>query len=286
MESIEICNYTDYRLYLKDYYIMMKNRNPNFSYTLLSEKAKIKSRGFLCNVINGKRNLTKQNVFGLIKAIKLNKFESEYFENLVSFNHAENIDEKNYYFEKLTAIKSKGKGAWKQQLIRNDQFEFYSKLYHSIIRSLIGMHTFTDDYEWLAKTIMPKVTVKQVKESVALLEKLGFIKRKDGDGPYELENRFIATPSQVKSLAVLNYHVEAAKHAVNCLREYPPSLRNVSSVMVGISQKGYNRICHEIEKFRDHIVSIVEEETDAANVYQLNLQLIPMSKINSNGGEE
>ena len=39
-----------------------------------------------------------------------------------------------------------------------DQYEFYSKWYHSAIRSLIDMYPFKDDYSWLAKNVYPPIT--------------------------------------------------------------------------------------------------------------------------------
>ncbi len=279
MGNIKIDNYMDYRQLLNDYYSEMKQKRPTFSYQSFSNMANIKSRGFLYNVIQGKRNLTKAHVLGIIKVMKLKKNEADYFDNLVSFNDADNSEEKKFYFEKLSSIKSKGTKAWENQKIRNDQYEFYSKLHHSIIRSLIGMHTFKDDYEWLVKNIIPKVTIKQVKDSIKILEKLGFIEKNDQDNTYSITNRFISTDSEVKSLAILNYHKESALHAVQCITQYPPTKRNISGVMVGISENGYKRICDEIEKFRELIIEIAKEDSNTSSVYQLNLQLLPMSKI-------
>jgi uncharacterized protein (TIGR02147 family) len=187
---LNIAEYTDHRKFLNDFYEEAKARNPNFSYQIFSEKAGIKSKGFLYNVIQGTRDLSKSNVFGLIQAMKLGKKESEYFENLVAFNLAESLNERNHYYERLSSIRIRDqKTAWKAQTIRQEQFEFYSQWYHSVIRSLIDLHGFHGDYDWLAKSVSPRIKPLQAKKSVELLITLGLIKKeKDGSfsfSPYQ-----------------------------------------------------------------------------------------------------
>jgi uncharacterized protein (TIGR02147 family) len=120
-----ISEYTDYRQFLKDFYEDTRKSNLSYSFELFSRKAGISSKGFLHNVIQGKRNLSKSHVFGIAQAIKLNKSETEYFENLVAFNQAKNAGEKAVFFDRLSGIKSNGAAAWVPQILRKDQFEYY-----------------------------------------------------------------------------------------------------------------------------------------------------------------
>ena len=271
-----ISEYTDFRTYLGDYYNEMKERNNTFSYQLFAERAGIKSKGFLYNVIKGKRNLTKSNIFGFIQAMKLSKDEANYFESLVSFNQAQNDKERNYFYEKLLSIKSAGKNAWNPQIVRKEQYEFYSKLHHSAIRSIIDMYDFFDDYEWLAMKVYPKITPQQAKRSVQLLENLGFIEKISGE-PYRLTNKSIATPKEVQSVVFLNYHQEAGRTAVNAMVEAPKNRRNISGMTLGISKKTYDEICDDILAFRKKIANMVEKDEDSDRVYQLNFQFFPLS---------
>jgi uncharacterized protein (TIGR02147 family) len=93
---IDIFNYTDYRAFLNDFYIQSKERNSHFSYQLFSQKAGINSKGFLFNVIKGKKHLSKANILGLMRACNLAKQGAEYFECLVDFNQARTLTEKNH----------------------------------------------------------------------------------------------------------------------------------------------------------------------------------------------
>lgn len=271
-----ICEYTDYRTFLNDYYEDKKSKNRYFSYQIFSEKAGINSKGFIYNVIQGKRNLSKSHIFKLSQAIKLNRYEADYFENLVAVNQAKNLKEQNYFYEKLSSIKSNGKTAWKPQIIRKDQYEFYSQLYHSVIRSLIELYSFKDDYGWLAKNVYPRIKPLQAKKSVELLERLRLI-RKQKDGKYKVTNKSISTPKEVASLAVMNFHEEAGKLALNALNKVTKDKRDFSGMTLGISQKLYNEICEDILNLRQKILQKTESDIKADAVYQLNFQFFPVS---------
>lgn len=276
----DIYNYTDYRKFLQDYYEEAKGRNPAFSYQVFSEKAGIRSRGFLYNVVHGRRTLSKSHIFAISQAMRLNRYESDYFENLVSFNQAATLKERNHFYERLSSIKANGSTAWKPQVVRNEQFEFYSKLHYSVVRSLIDMHGFKDDYEQLARSVRPRITPKQARKAVELLEKQGFI-RKQNNGSFKVVDRSIATEPEVVSLAVLNFHKQAGELALKALEELPREQRNVSGVTLGISQDAYNRICEEIQAFRSRMLQIAEADDNADTVYQLNFQLFPVSTTNN-----
>jgi uncharacterized protein (TIGR02147 family) len=272
-----ISEYTDYRAFLSDFYDETKAKNPGFSYQTFSDRAGLASKGFLFNVIKGRRSLSKSNIFGLSKAMKLSKNETDYFENLVAFNLAKSLEERNHFYERLSSIKISGKAAARPQIVRKEQFEFYSRVHHSVIRSLIDVHGFTDDYERLAKTVRPRITAKQARASVELLEKLGFIARRN-DGSYKVVDKSIATPPEVVNLAVQIFHREAGELALRALNDLPREARNISGVTLGISRETYRKICDEIQQFRAKLVHIAEADASADAVYHLNVQFFPVSQ--------
>ena len=271
-----ICEYTDFRKFLNDFYLEAKSSNRNFSYQVFSAKAGIKSKGFLFNVMQGKRKLTQSKCYDLATAMKLNKHETEYFENLVAFNQAAHQKERDRLFGKLSSIKKIGKTAWKPQIVRQDQYQFYSEHHHSVIRSLIEMHGFKDDYKWLAGNVYPRIKPLQAKRSVQLLERLGLIK-KQKDGSYKVLDKSIATPPEVMSLAAVNFHRQAGQLALKALDELPREKRNITGLMLGISKETYQEICEDIRAFRSKLLQKAEQDENADAAYQLNFQFFPVS---------
>jgi uncharacterized protein (TIGR02147 family) len=275
----DIYTYTDYRKLLADYYAEHKRDNAGFSYQSFASKAGFPNRGFLYNVITGIKSLSRSSAVKLSQAMKLNAAEADYFESLVSFNQAKNLRERNYFFEKLNAIKSSKPGSARVRDIRKEQHEFYSIWYLSAIRSLLDMHPFKDDYVWLAKNVYPPIRPKEAKKAVALLQKLGMIKKGRG-GLYEVIDKTITAGSEVVQLGLLNFQVQTAELALKAIRELPKDKRNISGLTMGISRKTYDVICAEIASFQSKLQVLAEQDNEADNVYQLNFHFFPISNFN------
>jgi uncharacterized protein (TIGR02147 family) len=273
----DLTEYIDYRKFLNDYYHARKKADPDFTFMTFSSMSGLKSKGFLFNVLTGKRNLNKSHIAGLSKALKLKAFERTYFETLVRFNQETNSVLKKEYYDKLSDIKSKGRHPWKCQILRRDQFEFYSKYHHSVVRSLIGLYGFDGDYKKLAKKIYPKITPRQAKLSVQLIVRLGLVKK--AGGAYKITDKSISTPPEIESVAVLDFHRQTLELALKTLTNLPKHKRNFSSVTLGLSPSGYQKMCDEIVASRFRQIEIAEKDKGSGEVYQLNYQLFPVSKV-------
>jgi uncharacterized protein (TIGR02147 family) len=279
----DIFEYTDYRKYLSDFYAERKREDPAFSYGNIARKAGLNNKGFVYNIINGKKSLSRSNAFRISEALKHTRYEAEYFDCLVSFNQAKGLGERNRCFDQLCRIRAKGRRAsgGPVQLLK-EQFQFFSKWYHTIIRSLIDMYEFTDDYARLSKMVKPSILPSQARQSVALLAKLGLI-GKDGNGVWNITSKNITTGPEVTSLAVENYHLEAADLAKRAIREIPSDKRNISGLILGISAKSYHRICEEIQEFQNRIMEIADADDEADGVYHFNFHLFPVSETEVGG---
>jgi uncharacterized protein (TIGR02147 family) len=274
---LNIAEYTDHRKFLADFYDETKKRNPNFSYQLFSDKAGIKSKGFLYNVIQGSRNLSKSHIFGLIQVMKLNKKEAAYFENLVAFNLSGSLNEQSFFYDRLSQFRSSEKTASQAKVVHQNQYEFYSTWYHSVIRSIIDIYGFDGDYEWLARSVSPQIKPLQAKKSVELLLKLGFV-RKDSETCFTVTDRCISTPKEILDLAITNFHIGTGKLALQALAVLPVDKRNFSGMTLGISRETYNEICEEIYNLRMKILNKAQADKNADMVYQLNFQFFPVTK--------
>jgi uncharacterized protein (TIGR02147 family) len=274
----DIFSYTNYREFLTDYYGEHKAQNPSFSYQLLSDSAGFSNRGFIHNVFTGSKNLSKSSAVKLSQALKFTSIEADYFENLVFFNQSKNLRERNYFFEKLCAIKSNRQGAADIRETRREQYEFYAAWYISAIRSLIDMHPFKDDYCWLAKNVYPTIKPKVAQRAVMLLEKLDMIK-KQKDGYYKVADKTITAGNEIMLLGLQNYQLQTTDLAKRALQELPKDKRNISGLTLGISTKMYNAMCKKIEEFQAKLLAMAESDNEADNVYQLNFHFFPVSNV-------
>ena len=88
LKEPDILQYTNYRVFLRDYYDFKKKTSPAFSLRFFANKAGLSSHAHLKLAIDGKRNITKNTVVKLITGIQLDTKRAENFECLVFFNQA------------------------------------------------------------------------------------------------------------------------------------------------------------------------------------------------------
>ncbi|MBW8889788.1 MAG: TIGR02147 family protein [Fibrobacteres bacterium] len=272
---LNILMYSDYRLYLKEYYETRKASQPSFSFRYLSTRAGINSSAFYKYIIDGKRNLTKTTILKTCAALKLMDKEAEYFENLVFFNQAKTIKEKNLYFDKLTRLR----GDYERRRVEESQYAFYGEWHHSAVRELLGCMRFKWDYPFLAKCLTPSITPSQAEESVALLARLGMAK-KDAQGRWRQADPVLTTGGQVDAAAVVDFQKRMLELALEAFDRAAPGERLMSSTTFGISPETFDLFKKKIRDLKAELLELARLDGNPSRAYQLNLNLFPLSREN------
>lgn len=271
--QVNIFEYTDYRLYLYDYYHLMKRLKSQFSFRFFSRMAGLQSPNYLKLVMDGQRNLTPETTEKFIKAIKLNKKEAGFFRTLVMQNQASTIEEKDFYTQQIF----KHKSFQKLKPLSQDQYDYYSEWYHLPLRELVLRSDFINDPKWIANQFTPKLTEKQAKEAMELLFKLKLI-RETKEGVLEQTNKAVESGDAVFTEAVKVYHKTMIQMGAESIDRFQPKDRNINSMTMGVSQKTLEKVQQALGEFQKQIVSIVSEDDSVEEVVQLNLQLFPLAQ--------
>ena len=277
MNSVDF--YTDYRHFLRDWHADRKKRFPFFSYRYFCRKAGIASPSLFREVMDGKRNLTATTLRRFINGLGLKADDGKYFESLVLFNQAKDPALKQRHLEQMRGLKPR----IRQQVVPIDHYGYYSRWYNPVIRELVCTTEWHDDYGALAKLVRPAIKKGQARESVDLLLRLGFIARSAGGG-YVQREPAITTGTEVVSVAVRELNRQMAGLGVDAIGRVPPQKRDVSNMVVGISQQGFQLIKQEIQMFKNRVIRIVDEDRASDTVYALNVQLFPVSAGSGDDG--
>ena len=125
-------DYDDFRKFMQDYFDEQKKMRAVFSHRFFAAKAGFSSSSYCLNVIRGRFNLTPKSIEKISKAMDFEPLQKAYFEALVQYNQARQVDERDQ--------------AWKQILQIRKQIEFthvttreqayFSKWYYPIVREL------------------------------------------------------------------------------------------------------------------------------------------------------
>lgn len=278
---VSVFNFTNYRTYLQAYYNEKKLEGNGSSYKTLSDRIGFKDKSFLYGVMKNKKNLSKSSIFKISQALKHNRHEADYFENLVGFNQAKDIKEQNYCFKRMQQVKGLGKGFVGAKQLRGDQYDYLSNWYNTVIHTHITLFGFDGDYKYLAKAVHPAILPKQAKKSVELLQRLRLI-TKSADGIWKVVDKALATPREVSSLAIRNFHAQMAELGLNALKDLPKEKRFLTGLTLGISKETYDTICCKVEKFGSELLEMAVKDDKADKVYHMNIQLFPVSQIRGN----
>lgn len=267
-----IFEYTDYRKYLQDYYIYKKAQDSSFSHRYFLSQAGLKGPNFLKNVIDGKRNLSRETIGKFAKVMGLSRREDKYFKFLVLFNQAKSRKDKEKYFLLLSEFS----GRSQVQEIQKNQFEYFSNWYTIAIREYIHAYKFYDNYEKLVSRITPRITIPQAKNSVKLLCKLGIITLGD-DGYYKVTERNLSTGPEVNDISAYNYYKSIFDISKSAMDTVPRDSRYYRSIMGSFSEEAFHKIKIELDTMRKRIIDIIDSDTQDKKVYHIGMQLFPMS---------
>ncbi len=277
--SPTIYEYTDCVAFLRDFYKAKRRTNPKFSYAVFARRAGIRSRSYLHNILKGAKGITRSNAVSLGHAMGLSKKQIDYFDAMVGFKQAESAEEKAYFYDKINDVRH-ALLAKNPVRLREDQMEFYSKPYHTAVRLLIQMFGVKDEpkyYAWLASNVRPRITRSQVRASVRLLERLGFIEKLK-DRRWHASQSMLITPAEIKSLALAKCHMEYAKLAIEAIRNRIKAELDISGLSLGISENTYHEFRERIAEFRRALLLEAERRNDADRVYRLNFHFYPLSE--------
>jgi uncharacterized protein (TIGR02147 family) len=230
-------------------------------------------QSYLAKVLIKARHIAEKSVKKFIEYFSFDQQEAEYFETLVHFIKAKSDKESKLFFEKLLSFKE-----LKTNVLTSDQYEFYRKWYYSAIRSLLQFYDFHGDYKELAELLTPPISVKEAKQAIKLLERLQLIRR-DASGRYELVDKAITTGSEWRSLAIQSFQEETIEMAKESLARHKKEQRDISTITMNIGPEDLQRLKELTQQFRNTVIRYVNDNASPENVYQMNVQLYPLTKV-------
>jgi uncharacterized protein (TIGR02147 family) len=271
--EVRVYDFLDYRAYLRAYYEAAKRTQRSFSFRSFSKLAGLRSPNFLKLVIEGERNLGADSVPRFCVALGLEGPEAEFFADLVAFNQAASLADKNRAFERISASR-RFRAA---RRIDGDLFAYLSHWYNPAIRELAGRADFSEDPRWIASHVRPRISPTEAAEAMRLLFALGLLVRDPSSGRVLRGEPTLTTEHEVRSLGAAAFHRQMMERAAESLETVPSALRDLAALTVCISPETAVRVKERIHQFREALTELCDSDTAGAVVYQLNVQWFPLS---------
>lgn len=267
-----VYEYVDYRAFMRDHFAASKKLRAQYSFRFLARRAGFTSSNFLKLVMDGARNLGPAAVEKVAHALKLGAEESEFFGNLVTMNQAQTVAERNRAFERVAANR-RFRAAKK---LDGPLFEYLSHWFYPAIRELAARTDFDPDPAWVAAQIVPKISTKQARAALVTLENLGLLV-KDERGRLVRGDASLTTGHEVRSVVVPAYHLQMIERAGAAVEAFVPEERDVSALTVCIKESSLLDLKAKIRRFREEMLDRCDSEEAPERVYQLCIQLFPLS---------
>ena len=268
----DVLQYTNYRVFLRDYYEFKKKTVPAFSLRFFAEKAGLSSHAHLKLTIDGKRNITKNTVVKLIHGLGLESQRAAYFESLVFFNQAQTDADKQVYYAQLL------KASPRSKLHKMDkaQFRIFREWHHSAILEMVALKDFRPIPDWISKRLGGLVTPAQVTESLKLLVEVGLLV-KTANG-YRQRDPLITTDDEVQDMMVKMYHLQMLKLSANMLSVLSGAQRDVSALTFSIKREDFPNLKKHLQLMRKELLDFSAKAGEAEEVVQVNIQLYPLTR--------
>lgn len=250
--SPDIYTYLDFRKYLDD---ARKERGLKHIH-ICSRLGMKNTRGYFNNITSGRKNLGEDLVEKMILLLDLKEEEADYFRLLVKFGQARNPDEKQFLFRQLALSKNVP-----QKIITKDLYEYFTEWYHPVIKELLETVEFKGNFKELAGKLDPPIPAKKVRESVALLQRLGMV-IKDASGKYRTCDKVVSTGNISHDLLMQQYQDAVFKRA----REWvinDPKKHRTKILTISLSKDGLEKINRQIERFGKMVKSVAHDDTGA-----------------------
>jgi len=268
-----IIEYNNYRRYIQDFY-EEKKKMVGFSWRDFARAAKFSSPVFLKLVCDGKSGLSDDAANRVAYAMDLAGFEFDYFMALVRFNQAKTDIQRDEAFTELKEIAK----AHKVNILGADLYTYFSSWKYAALRELApAMQGAKPNH--LAKQCLPEISSEEVVKALQFLTSAKLLRRTTSIHNYQQTEKSVATgPLDIATPAVRSFHRQMGELALNTLDKVPVAERNFSTLTLGLTENSYQKILKELANFRRKVIAIATNEDDVERVYELNLQLFPLTK--------
>ncbi len=275
---IDVFDYLDYRVFLRDFYAAAKDRNASFSYRSFARRIGVRTPGHLKRVMDGERSLTPAMTSRYAQALGFGEEESTWWGHLVRFNQATTLPERESEYERLTAFRRYRRA----HRLDARYADYFSHWFIPATRELAYRADFQDDAGWVAERLVPTISKKQAKLALSTLHELGMLQR-DASGACRPTDTIVSSgPAATAGLHIARYHRAMLSLAEQSMDRFPASERDISAMTLAVPRGSIGALKARLVEFRQELLGEYTGEA-AEQIVQLNIQLFPLSRSRSEG---
>jgi uncharacterized protein (TIGR02147 family) len=230
----------------------------------------------LSAVINKKRDLADHLAEKLATEVTSDEKERAYFLDMVTSGQAGTIQRRREARDRIHAVR----GYRAARPIDDAMDLLFSKWYHPIIAELARCTGFQEDPAWIARTLLPPITPEEAAEALEVLLYAGFLVRGE-DGRLTPPAPNFTTEHQLapaRGVTLAAMHRWMLARAIGALDLFPREERHFSTMSIALPAERVGEFKSFIERFEEELMGRFGTGAEAERVYQLSLQLFPLTE--------
>ncbi|NUN06514.1 MAG: DUF4423 domain-containing protein [Bdellovibrio sp.] len=283
VNSPNLSDYMNYRSFLADFYRFKRQSSKGslraYNYAVFSAAANIKSPNYLKMIIEGKRNLSEDMIGKFGKALSFMKDQTEEFRLLVHFTQATDPADRNMYLKKLSEHRVAGK--LKSGEIDRKTWEKVPNWVTWIVYAMVDQEGVSFDTAGLKSLLRDKASEDEIEHALATLLNTGELRRDEKTGALKKGRSLIESPEDVPVALVRKLQSQLMYLGLESLYQDQPTDREFGTLTMSLTKSEFEEIKFKLRQMRkgfhkDNSIARMKEKGE--RVYQLNIQLFPVTK--------
>lgn len=263
--------------FLRRLYEAVKKAMRRYSYRQYAEDFGFGHTNYLHLICKGTRPLTVNAAERIAEALGFKERERRYFVLLARYESSRSSVEREVFFEEIVETRARSFGPSDAR----DGFEYFSEWFHAAVREAVLLPDFRPDPEWISKRLLPRVTLEEARRSWELLTRLNLVHRDEASGRWLQSEARISQPAGARGLGIIRYHQKMAELGKECVTRVPSKRRDVTALTVPMTRALFERLKQESEEWQTRILAASENLEECEDIYQVNIQLFPLTHARS-----
>ncbi|MDH5673575.1 MAG: TIGR02147 family protein [Myxococcales bacterium] len=268
----DVFDYRNYRKFLVDYFAARKASEYGYSYRRFARDAGLSSPNYLKLVSEGARNLSPEMAGRFAAACGLRAEAADYFCDLVAFNQATGPDDRQRCQQRLKRYRRY------REVFRLDEAHaaYHGKWYIPAVRELVTLPDFRAEPGWIARRLRPRITPRQARRALQVLEELGMVAEQEGR--LVQSDALVSTGEGPLGHHIVSFHLAMLERAGAALQELKTDERSFGGLTLSLSRAQMQRLQERLYDFRQELLQESPSgEEPPELVAQLNFQLFPLT---------
>lgn len=276
-----LSSYLDFREYLKDYYQFRREthvgRRP-YTYSVFSAAADIKSPNYLKLIIEGKRNLSEEMMGKFAKALRFSRIETDEFRFLVRYGQETDPLTRNQILRELADLRVDRQ--IKNGSIDREKWERIPNWVGMVLYALADQEGSRFSLSELRRQLRGKASEEEIRQSFEKLLEGGQLKWSTQHAGEIEKGDPVSGREEVPVELVRKLQGELNYLGMESLHKDSAKEREFGSLTLALTKDEFEKYRFELRQLRKRFhkeVAVSREDSKGERVYQLNLQLFPIT---------